>query len=116
MRHSLLTPTFVALIACTGQPALRAQTPATPASAAPLPSIACQGRLLQSGAAANGTFAFVFSILDGTGTEQWNSGTQTLSITVVPEVSTWAMMLVGLAGLGLAGYRRAESGRTILAD
>jgi hypothetical protein len=45
-----------------------------------------------------------------------NSGTQTLSIAVVPEASTWGMMLVGLAGLGLAGYRRAKSGRTILAD
>ena len=26
----------------------------------------------------------------------------------VPEPSTWAMMLVGLAGLGYAGYRRAK--------
>ena len=27
----------------------------------------------------------------------------------VPEPSTWAMMLVGFAGLGFAGYRRQES-------
>ena len=33
----------------------------------------------------------------------------------VPERSTWAMMLLGFAGLGYAGYRRAKSGRTILA-
>jgi hypothetical protein len=26
----------------------------------------------------------------------------------VPEPSTWAMMLVGFAGLGFAGYRRAR--------
>ena len=26
---------------------------------------------------------------------------------VVPEPSTWAMMLVGFAGLGFAAYRRA---------
>jgi outer membrane lipase/esterase len=25
-----------------------------------------------------------------------------------PEISTWAMMLVGFAGLGLAGYRRSQ--------
>jgi unsaturated chondroitin disaccharide hydrolase len=28
-----------------------------------------------------------------------------------PEPSTWAMMLVGFAGLGFAGYRRARAGR-----
>ena len=31
----------------------------------------------------------------------------------VPEPSTWAMMLVGFAGLGFAGYRRARAGRTV---
>ena len=29
----------------------------------------------------------------------------------VPEPSTWAMMLLGLAGLGYAGYRRKKRGR-----
>jgi hypothetical protein len=29
---------------------------------------------------------------------------------VVPESSTWAMMLFGFAGLALAGYRRAKAG------
>jgi hypothetical protein len=29
----------------------------------------------------------------------------------VPEASPWAMMLLGFAGLGLAGYRKARSGR-----
>ena len=29
------------------------------------------------------------------------------SITPVPEPSTWAMMLIGFAGLGFVGYRRA---------
>jgi hypothetical protein len=28
----------------------------------------------------------------------------------VPEPSTWAMMLLGFAGLGFAGYRRARKG------
>jgi hypothetical protein len=27
-------------------------------------------------------------------------------VTGVPEVSTWAMMLAGFAGLGFVGYRR----------
>jgi hypothetical protein len=27
----------------------------------------------------------------------------------VPESSTWAMMLLGFAGLGFAGYRRAKA-------
>ena len=33
------------------------------------------------------------------------------SIGGAPEASTWAMMLVGFAGLGLAGYRRAREQR-----
>jgi hypothetical protein len=33
----------------------------------------------------------------------------------VPESSTWAMMLLGFAGLGFLGYRRARAGRTTLA-
>ena len=35
----------------------------------------------------------------------------TATLTVVPEPSTWAMMMLGLAGLGFAGYRKARSGR-----
>jgi hypothetical protein len=31
-----------------------------------------------------------------------------------PEPSTWAMMLLGFAGLGFAGYRKARSARTAL--
>ena len=37
------------------------------------------------------------------------------SLTVVPEPQTWAMMLLGFAGLGFAGYRRAKAGRMTLA-
>ena len=32
--------------------------------------------------------------------------------TVVPETSTWAMMLSGFAGLGFAHYRRAKAGHS----
>jgi hypothetical protein len=39
-------------------------------------------------------------------------GTFTGTMTaVVPEPSTWAMMLVGFAGLSYAGYRRAREPR-----
>jgi hypothetical protein len=32
-----------------------------------------------------------------------------------PEPSTWAMMLIGFAGLALAGYRRTKAGSATLA-
>jgi hypothetical protein len=32
----------------------------------------------------------------------------TINITSVPEPSTWAMMLLGFAGLGFAGYRTSR--------
>ena len=38
-----------------------------------------------------------------------------VSGTVVPEPSTWAMMLLGFAGLAFAGYRRARAGHATLA-
>ena len=34
----------------------------------------------------------------------------------VPEPSTWAMMILGFAGLGFAGYRRAKSGTAAVAS
>jgi hypothetical protein len=40
-----------------------------------------------------------------------NDGTGFALGTVVPETSTWAMMLLGFAGLGFAGYRRGASAR-----
>jgi hypothetical protein len=39
----------------------------------------------------------------------------TARIVAVPEPSTWAMMLVGFAGLGYAGYRRARVRQATLA-
>jgi choice-of-anchor C domain-containing protein len=38
-----------------------------------------------------------------------------VGITSIPEASTWAMMMLGFAGLGFAGYRRARAGNTALA-
>ncbi len=34
----------------------------------------------------------------------------TASIDMIPEASTWAMLLIGFGGLGLAGYRRVNGG------
>lgn len=81
MRHAFLSPTLALLIASLGPLAPPAHAAGTATTAAPLPSLAYQGRLLQSGVAANGSFPFTFSILDSTGTEQWNSGAQSLAVT-----------------------------------
>jgi hypothetical protein len=40
------------------------------------------------------------------------SGDATFTATI-PEPSTWAMMLLGFAGLGFAGYRRSMQSRTL---
>ena len=40
--------------------------------------------------------------------ENWHGFT--VGVSAVPEPSTWAMMLLGFAGLGFAGYRRANKG------
>jgi hypothetical protein len=37
-------------------------------------------------------------------------------VTAVPEPSTWAMMVLGIAGLGFAGHRRAKKSRATLAN
>jgi hypothetical protein len=43
------------------------------------------------------------------------SGVFAVGVGTVPEPSTWAMMLIGFAGLALAGYRRAKAGHATLA-
>ncbi len=39
----------------------------------------------------------------------------TFQVVAAPEPSTWAMMLLGFAGLGFVGYRRAKRGSATLA-
>jgi PEP-CTERM motif len=43
------------------------------------------------------------------------SATFTAATSAIPEPSTWAMMLIGFAGLGYAGYRRARAAHPTLA-
>jgi hypothetical protein len=50
-----------------------------------------------------------------TGADGQGFGFSQGQVTGVPEPSTWAMLLVGFAGLAAGGYRRAKSGRAALA-
>ncbi|MGA8715234.1 MAG: PEP-CTERM sorting domain-containing protein [Roseiarcus sp.] len=43
------------------------------------------------------------------------NGSITATVTAVPEPSTWAMLLLGFAGVGCAGYRRAMRRRATFA-
>lgn len=69
---------FALILASAGT--LRAQQPAPLTDAAPAPQIAYQGRLVEAGLPVTGTRGFTFAILDATGSELWNSGTQNLSV------------------------------------
>ena len=40
--------------------------------------------------------------------------TEFQSLSAIPEASTWALMLVGFAGLGCAGFHKAKSGPAAL--
>ncbi len=49
------------------------------------------------------------------GTDATNGLSGTLTVTAVPEASTWAMMLVGFAGLGFAGTRTSRKAASVAA-
>ena len=105
MRHSFLTPTIAALIACSSPMLLAQELSVTAAvDAAPAPTIAYQGRLLEGTTPANGARQFVFSILDSAGVEQWSSGP--LSVTV-----TEGLYSVVLGGPGMPGLPVALLGK-----
>lgn len=56
------------------------------------------------------TFASL-GLTPGTYVYTWGGGADADSLTVkigaIPEPGTWVMMMLGFAGLGFAGYRRA---------
>jgi PEP-CTERM motif len=47
----------------------------------------------------------------GTGFEFALDNLTTRAVSTIPEPSTWALMLLGFAGLGYAGYYRSKNGR-----
>jgi hypothetical protein len=49
----------------------------------------------------------------GTYTIGSDSGSGTFNIAAVPEPSTWAMMILGFAGIGFMAYRRKQNGSTL---
>lgn len=63
-------------------------------------------------------FTFTFTTTGGTlsfadnavGNQDIGNILDNVTLTSVPEASTWVMMLAGFAGLGLAGFRRSRKG------
>ena len=60
-----------------------------------------------------GTGSDTLTIAAQTNPSEWY--VDTVSVSGVPESSTWAMMLLGFAGLGFVGYRQSRKGRVALA-
>ena len=42
------------------------------------------------------------------------NGPYVMRVVATPEPTTWALMLLGFAGLGFAGYRKAKRGAAVL--
>jgi hypothetical protein len=55
--------------------------------------------------------ALHFGVSDGIFSD--NTGAYTITVTSVPETSTWVMMLAGFAGLGFAAQRRKNASRLL---
>jgi hypothetical protein len=89
-----------------------------------LPSIGMGGKWVTAGAdwTSGSATSAKLSLVDIYSAEQWNDFViddisfvgQGVPPPSVPEPSTWAMMLIGFAGLGYAGYRRARAGHDTL--
>jgi hypothetical protein len=56
-----------------------------------------------------------FAYEDAENYESPGSWTESVVNVGTPEPSPWAMMLLGFAGLGFAGHRRARAGRAMRA-
>jgi PEP-CTERM motif len=63
-----------------------------------------------------GNYDFINGSSDGNESINWNSIGSVADrggVSGVPEPSTWAMLLLGFAAVGFAGYRRAKTGSSI---
>lgn len=49
-----------------------------------------------------------FGVSDGNFSD--NTGAYTITVTAIPEPSTWAMLLLGFAGVGFVAYRQTKKG------
>jgi hypothetical protein len=58
----------------------------------------------------------VVNYAQGTGNPSGLNVEFTSASSGVPEPSTWAMMVLGFAGLGFAGYRKAKTGPAAFAS
>ena len=69
------------------------------------------GGKLSSSATFDDTNFVSLGVTPGFYTWTWGNGANTFTLDAVatPEPSTWAMMLLGFAGLAFAGYRRAKA-------
>jgi probable HAF family extracellular repeat protein len=65
------------------------------------------GKVINLGRLPSSLESFAFGINDAGQVVGYSSG-------IVPEPSTWAMVLFGFAGLAFAGYRRAKAGHEAL--
>ncbi len=52
-------------------------------------------------------------VIGSTNASKSGTGTLAATATAVPEISTWAMMLAGFAGLGLVGFARNNKARIL---
>ena len=63
--------------------------------------------------ATNTTEAIYFDSQFTTGLPSYGNEVTNVSVTAAPEASTWAMMVLGFAGLGFAGYRRKAARKAL---
>jgi hypothetical protein len=76
---------------------------------AQIPSVSVETLDPTTGAATSGP------PLTGASGTFWGLAPDPLRTSAVPEPSTWAMMLLGFAGLGFAGYRKSHKAVSIAA-